>query len=281
MQNYKIQKTKIKIGKDEKEVYYRGNWNNSIFKKSIAIVGSRRMTRYGKEIIDRFVSIFIANGITTISGFMYGVDTEVHQKTVEYGGKTVAIFGCGLDIIYPPENEKLYKKILETDGLVISEYEPDAKPHLWKFPQRNKIIAGLASLGVLIVEAAEKSGSLITADIARKMGKKVYAVPGPITSSISVGTNQLIKEKKAILVTEPRDVIGKISKLKKSKTQNDINLSKLESKIYEVLRAEPLNVDEIAVQIGENIIEVGTTLSLMGIKGLIIESAGKFYLNRS
>ena len=178
-----------------KTLHFRGVDPHKINKKSIAIVGSRRMTRYGKEVVDRFVSEFVANGVTTISGFMYGVDTEVHQKTIDYGGKTIAVFGCGLNVIYPPENKKLYDQIIESGGSVVSEYEDDAKPHLWKFPQRNKIVASLASLGVLVIEAGEKSGSLITAGLAKKMGKKVYAVPGAITSSVSVGTNNLIKSR--------------------------------------------------------------------------------------
>lgn len=264
--------------KRNKKFYYRGDWDEKIFKKSIAIVGSRRMTRYGKDVVDKFVSGFTANGITTISGFMYGVDTEVHQKTVDYGGVTVAVFGCGLDVVYPPENEKLYSQILENNGLVISEYEANAKPHLWKFPQRNKIIASLAFLGVLVVEAGDKSGSLVTAELARKMGKKVYAVPGPINSAVSFGTNELIKSGNAVMVTSPSDIV-KMPKLKESKTQIKLELSNIETKIYKALGIEDLNADEVAMQIGESVIEVGTTLSVMGLRGLVVESGGKFYLS--
>ena len=259
-------------------IFYRGNLNNGLFKKSIAVVGSRRMTRYGKDVIDKFVSLFATNNIATISGFMYGVDTEVHQKTIEYGGKTVAVFGCGLDIVYPPENEKLYTQILESGGAVISEYEPKAKPHLWKFPQRNRIVAGLSSLGVLIIEAGEKSGSLITARIARQEGKKVYAVPGNVTSSVSAGTNLLIKKGEAIFVTMAEDILGLKPKAKSRKQHPELSL--LENKIFEALKTEPLNADEIATQIDESVVEVGTTLSIMGLKGLVIESAGKFYLQK-
>ncbi len=259
--------------------YYRGNWSGKVFKKSIAIVGSRRMTRYGRDVVDKFVSGFVVNGITTISGFMYGVDTEVHQKTVDYGGVTIAVFGCGLDVIYPPENEKLYTQILENRGLVISEYEPKAKPHLWKFPQRNKIIASLASLGVLVVEAGDKSGSLITAELARKMGKKVYAVPGPINSAVSLGTNELIKSGNAVMVTEPKDIIKIRSSFARA-TVDKPKMNILELEIYKALEIEGLNTDEIAMQTGESVIEVGTTLSVMGIKGLVLESGGKYYLQK-
>lgn len=271
-----IQRVKLR----GKNLYLRGNFEAKIFRKSIAIVGSRRMTRYGQDVIAKFVSSFVAAKVTTISGFMYGVDTEVHQKTVEYGGVTVAVFGCGLDIVYPPENEKLYTQILESGGLVISEYEPRAKPHLWKFPQRNRIVAGLASLGILVIEAGEKSGALITAEIGKKLGKKIYALPGPITSSVSTGTNRLIKSGQAMLVTGPEDILG-IKNLKfKITNLEELELVGLEKKIYQALTLEPLNVDEIAAAIGENVVEVGKTLSLMSLRGLIIESSGKFYIRQ-
>jgi DNA processing protein len=261
-----------------KKLYYRGDWDEKIFKKSIAIVGSRQMTRYGKEVIDKFVSELVANGVTTISGFMYGVDSEVHQKTVEYGGRTIAVFGCGLDVIYPPENEKLYIQILEKKGLVISEYEPKAKPHLWKFPQRNKIVAGLSSLGVLIIEAGEKSGSLITAELARKMGKKVYAVPGPINSKISVGCNNLIKNCKAIMATDVSDILKLRIQISKPQLKTKNNLTDLESRVYKVLELELLDIDEITAKIGGNIVEISSTLSMMSLKGLLTESGGKYYI---
>ncbi len=276
----KILRSKIKIGKVVKNIYYRGIWEKNIFKKSIAIVGSRSMTRYGKEAVDRFVSEFVTNGVTTISGFMYGVDTEVHQKTVDYGGRTVAVFGCGLDVIYPPENEKLYSQILANKGLVVSEYEPDAKPHLWKFPQRNKIVAGLASLGVLVVEAGEKSGSLITAGLAKKMGKKVYAVPGSITSRLSVGCNNLIKSGEAMMVTSANDILRIKSSHFAKASRDRPNLNGLEDKIYETLQLEPMGIDEIAAKIESNIVEIGSVLSIMSLKGLLTESGGKYYLSK-
>jgi len=259
--------------------FFRGNEACFAGKKSIAIVGSRRMTHYGQEVVERFVSAFVAEGVTTISGFMYGVDTEVHQKTVDYGGKTVAVFGCGLDVIYPPENEKLYGEILESSGLVVSEYEPDAKPHLWKFPQRNKIVAGLASLGVLVVEAGEKSGALITAELARRMKKKVYAVPGPIFSSVSVGCNNLIRAGFAEMVTDPRQILKLKTQISKPQLKSQNFSDRLERKIYFVLQNEALNIDEIAATTGTGIVETGKTVSLMAIRGLLTESGGKYYKN--
>ncbi|MDP2683803.1 MAG: DNA-processing protein DprA [bacterium] len=263
-----------------KTLHFRGVDPYKINKKSIAIVGSRRMTRYGKEVADKFVADFVANGITTISGFMYGVDTEIHQKTVDYGGKTIAVFGCGLDVIYPPENHKLYDQIIKNGGSIVSEYDDKAKPHLWKFPQRNKVVVNLSSLGVLIIEAGLNSGSLVTAKLAKKADKNIWAVPGPINSSVSVGCNELIKNGDAKMATSARDII-KIKQPRFAKaTQNNPELQGLEEKIYRALQLEPLEIDEIAAKTGKSVVEIGSTLSIMGIKSLVTESGGKYYLNR-
>lgn len=273
----------IVYGENKKKLFYRGENPNNLINNSIAIVGSRQMTRYGREIVDKFVSEFAINGITTISGFMYGVDTEVHQKTVDYGGKTIAVFGCGLDVIYPSENKKLYRQIIESGGSVVSEYEDSAKPHLWKFPQRNKIVVDLATIGVLVVEAGENSGSLVTAKLAKKADKKVWAVPGPINSRVSVGCNELIKSGDAQMAVSIADILGySVKRIASSSRQNQNNL-KLESselKIYKLLQNEPLEIDEIARKTGESIVDIGTTLSIMGIKGLVTESGGKYFLGK-
>jgi DNA processing protein len=261
-----------------KTLHFRGVDPNSINKNSIAIVGSRQMTRYGREVVDKFVCDLVANGITTISGFMYGVDTEVAEKTLEYGGKHIAVFGCGLDHIYPPENKKLYEEILESGGSVVSEYEPSEAPRLWKFPQRNKIVVALASLGILVVEAGENSGSLVTAKIAKKMGKKVWAIPGPINSKVSVGCNQLIKSGDAVMTISVSDITRVKIRNTNIETRNKLELPKQEQKIYKMLQVEPLDIDEIARKTGIRIEDTGTTLSIMGIKGLITESGGKYYV---
>lgn len=272
-----IQKFKIK---KHGKYFYRGNWDEKLFKNSIAIVGSRQMTKYGQFVIDKFVSDFVINGITTISGFMYGVDTEVAKKTVEYGGKHIAVFGCGLDTIYPAENEKLYGDILESGGLVISEYEPNAKPHLWKFPQRNKIVVEFTSIGVLVVEAGLKSGSLVTAELAKKAGKKVWAVPGPITSKVSEGCNELIKSRDAMMAVGIVNILGySVQRVVNSSKQIPNELNYIEQKIYKLLQLEPLEIDEIAFKLGVGVVEIGTTLSLMTIKGLVTESGGKYFVN--
>jgi DNA processing protein len=283
---YKIEKISIEdknypkslslIKNPPKCLFYKGNPKILKNRKNIAIVGSRMMTNYGKSVVDKFVMSFVEQKIITISGFMYGVDTQVHKKTIEYGGQTIAVFGCGLNICYPPENEKLYDEILETGGVVLSEYTDNAKPHLWKFPQRNRIVSGLATLGVLVIEAGEKSGSLITAKLAKEQNKKVYAAPGPVTSSLSAGTNMLIKKGLARMVTDASDIIGH----KREESSKSINLNSLESKILDSLKREGLSVDELAVFTGKSVIEVSSVLSLMSLKGIITEAGGKFYISK-
>lgn len=262
-----------KITKPPRKLHYRGSLKSELFRKSLAVVGSRAMTRYGQEVLERFVPELASGGVTIISGFMYGVDTQAHKLTVEAGGTTVAVFGCGINICYPAENGSLYTKILEK-GAVLSEYAPDQKAQLWMFSQRNRIVAGLASLGVLIIEAAEGSGSLITAHFARKQKKTVFAVPGPITSTASAGTNSLIKDGLAKMVTEPSDIIP-ASKFSASHERR--KLAPLEQKIYELLSREPATADEIAAALDENIVSLTQTLSLMSLRGLVTEAAGKFY----
>ncbi len=260
-----------------KILFYRGKMSKNLFEKSLAIVGTRRITRYGKMVVEKFVSRLVDYKVTVISGFMYGVDTEAHQKCLEYGGKTVAVLGGGLNVLYPPENEKLYCQIIKLGGVIVSEYEPDVQPQLWTFPQRNRIVAGLSSLGVLVIEAGEKSGSLITANLARQQKKSVFAVPGPITSSLSTGNNLLIQNHKAKMVLSAEDILGK-----KIETPSLFSLQKLtplEKKIYQILQTEPLTVDEIALILNKNVVETGRTLSLMQLKGLVSESIGKYYLN--
>ncbi|MEK7497452.1 MAG: DNA-processing protein DprA [Patescibacteria group bacterium] len=268
-----------RIKKPPKQLFYRGELNRGLLKRSLAVVGSRRMTHYGKEIIDRFVPTLVSEKITIISGFMYGIDTEAHMKTIENGGATIAVLGSGINICYPSENEKLYVEILEKGGVIMSEYDPDQKAQLWMYSQRNRIVAGLATLGILVIEAGEQSGSLITARLASEMDKKVFAVPGPITSSVSSGTNNLIKSGTAKLVTNPNDILGNL-KLQVPSSKQIQNGDKLEIQIISLLGREPSTIDEIAVSLRMDIVELSTKLSLMSLKGLTTESGGKFYLTK-
>lgn len=256
-----------------KIIYYRGNLEKP-FEKTLAVVGSRRMTRYGESVLETLVPDLVANGVTIVSGFMYGVDTRAHEITVECGGRGIAVLAFGVNTCYPPENDVLYKDIIQNDGAIISEYSPEAKPNLWRFPQRNRIIAALSTLGVLVIEASEKSGSLITARYALNLNKKLFAVPGPITSDLSYGTNHLIKKGKAKMVTSPSDIL--VIKNKKLEKGNDIKLEGLEGQIYKLLKNESKSVDELALSLKSEIEKVGETVSMMCIKGILIEEMGRF-----
>jgi DNA processing protein len=262
------------------KLYYRGEWNEKLFKKALTIVGSRRMSRYGREIVEKFMPEFISNSLTIISGFMYGVDTESHRKCLELGGKTVAVLGGGLDVLTPAENDDLYDQILASGGAVVTEYENDFKPTLWSFPQRDRIVAGLTNVGVLVVEAGMKSGSLITARYGREQGKNVWAVPGPITSSVSAGTNYLIEENLAKMATTATTITQKKTTIIQENIFDD-NLPSDQKKIMEILKVEPMTIDEISRQIKKNVSEIGLTISLMSLNDLVAEENGKVYLKNS
>ena len=187
-----------------KTIYLIGN-EKLLNQKSIAIIGCRECTRYGAENAYKFGYELAKSNICVISGFAKGIDTYSHKGAVSAKGKTIAVLGCGLDIIYPPENIELYKQILLQGSAIISEYPLGSKPEKYHFPERNRIISGLSS-GVLVIEAKKKSGTMITVDFALEQGREVYAVPGNISSENSYGTNELIKEG-AIPVTSINDMI--------------------------------------------------------------------------
>lgn len=185
-------------------IYIMGN-KKILSQNGIAIVGSRNCSLYGQKIA-KYLSYQLAKkGIHIISGLARGIDTFSHIGTLQAKGKTIAVLGSGLDVIYPPENAKLAEKIVESGGCLVSEYIVGTKPLGEHFPARNRIISGLAS-GVVVVEASEKSGSLITVDFALEQGKNVYAVPGNINSPNSLGTNSLIKQG-AKIVTSIEDIL--------------------------------------------------------------------------
>jgi len=272
-----------------KKLYYRGNWDEDIFKNCLAVVGSRHLTRYGRQATEQIVAECAAAGITIVSGFMYGGDEAAHSACVKSGGRTIAVMPCGIDLIFPSQQKELYQKILDNKGLIISEYEPGFKPTNYSFVQRDRIVAGL-SKAVLVTEAALNSGSLITANYAKKYGRKIFALPGQITSEVSKGTLMLIKEG-AELVIEAKDILSfykillnqkKIPTLYSSNSllsNNLINKNSLEEKIINCLKREPMNADDMSRLFAVSVAHLGTTLSLMQLKGIINQESGKYYLN--
>lgn len=189
-------------------LFVRGDSSLLFTKSGLAVVGSRKMTHYGLDMTTYFVRNLIPKGAVVVSGFMYGVDTAAHKATLSGKGKTIAVLAHGLDYIYPAENAKLYDEIVQSGGCIVSEYPLDFKPEKWTFPKRNRIVAALSLLGTLVVEAAEDSGSLITAHYADALNRPLFAVPGPISSITSKGTNNLIKMGLAKMVTTPEDIFS-------------------------------------------------------------------------
>ncbi len=262
------------------KLYYKGNWNQNIFKNCLAVVGSRRITTYGRQITNKLVSEIASAGITIVSGFMYGVDAQAHRAALLGGGRTIAVMPCGIGRIHPAYQDKLYQQILDEKGLVVSEIEGNAMPQLWTYPQRNRIVAGL-SQATLVVEAGLGSGSLITADLTKRFGRKLFALPGPLTSSVSEGTLGLIKEG-IEMVTSSDDVLAYYGKGDKGEAKNDfslLNLGRLEKEIIEKLKEEPMDIDLLSRQLNRLSSEIGTKLSLLQLKGIVSKEGNKYYVN--
>jgi DNA processing protein len=277
------------INSPPEKLYYKGKWDTNIFEHCLAVVGSRRMTTYGKLITTKLVREIAEAGATIVSGFMFGIDATAHKAAIEAGGRTIAVMPCGIDIIHPEYQKSLYKEILQMKGLIISEFESTFPPALWTYPKRNRIMAGV-SKATMVVEAGSKSGALITAGFAKDYKRKLFAVPGPLTSLLSKGTSQLIKEG-AEIVTSAEDVLGAIYKsplrqnrvraVRESPTQQ---LNELEQAIVKKLQEEPLGIDVLTRSVGAgyksplDVSEIGSVLSLMQLKGLIFEEKSKYYI---
>ncbi len=251
-------------------LYYKGVFPVA-GEKAIAVVGTRKMTGYGKIVTDQFTRELVNAGLTIVSGLARGVDSQAHLSALEANGRTIAILGGGLNQIYPPENRGLADKIIDGHGAIISEFPPDYPSLPGNFPARNRIISGL-SLAVLVTEAAEDSGSLITARAAVEQGREVFAVPGPITSNLSKGPIDLIKEG-AKPVTEVEEILEElgISKVKSSKLkiQSEIEVSESEKKILDCLENENRHIDEICRNLNLSASLVSANLLKMEIAGLV------------
>ena len=185
-------------------LYIKGN-KEILNDNGFAIVGCRNCSKYGEEIAKKFGYNIANKNLTVISGMAKGIDTYSHLGAIYAKGKTIAVVGCGLDQVYPLENKYLFQKIIETGGAIVSEYIVGTKPVAKNFPARNRIISGLSN-GVIVVEAKEKSGTLITVDFALEQGKDIYAVPGNVNSENSTGTNELLKQG-AIVITKIEDIV--------------------------------------------------------------------------
>lgn len=264
------------ISDPPEKLYIRGelpDWEG-VF---LSVVGSRKYTSYGKDACEKLILGLRGFPITIVSGLALGIDSIAHEAAISAGLKTVAVPGSGLNwnVLYPRLNLNLAKKIAASGGALLSEFEPDFKPTTWSFPQRNRIMAGL-SRAVLIIEAEEKSGSLITARLALDYNRDVLAVPGSIFSSSSEGTNRLIKEG-ATVITRSEDILRalgfKIEDKPEQMTIGTENLSPEEAAVMKIIK-NPLPKDELIRALGFPTSKANILLSAMEIKGLIREREG-------
>jgi len=243
-----------------RELYYSGTWDPGIFHCCVAVVGSRRMSEYGRRVIEKIIPRFVFEKKTVVSGFMYGVDQYAHEVCVESGGKTIAVLGWGIKNPLDGTDRKLAESIISSGGLLLSEWE-DQEPTLWTFPVRNRIVAALCE-DVIVVEAAVKSGSLITANIARKLKRRLWAVPGEIMSRTSSGTNTLIAQGYA------RMWLG----------DTPAPLPIMKDPLLQLLQDNVLTANDIARKLNKPVSDIGAQLSLLTVTGQLTEREGKYYV---
>lgn len=255
-------------------LYCRGNidlLSDSSVSKSpfFAIVGTRNPSIYGTQIAKKISTELAIAGFTIVSGLALGIDAIAHRGALEVNGKTIAVLGCGVDIIYPAYNRFLYNQIIEKNGVVISEFPPGKTVEKGLFISRNRIISGL-SKGILVIEGQENSGALITARYAGEQGKEVFAVPGPITSSVSTAPNFLIKQG-AKMVTSIEDIFEELNVkiVPKKKEEIERQLNETEKTIFRILQEKPLLIDEIISRTSFTTALILNTLSLLELKGIV------------
>jgi DNA processing protein len=241
---------------------------------ALAVVGTRKPSNYGREVTRRFVEELCHAGITIVSGLALGIDTIAHSTALEAGGRTIAVLGCGVDISYPERNHQLAQQICE-QGALVSDYPIGTKPIANNFPPRNRIISGL-SLGTLVVEAGQRSGSLITVDFALEQGREVYAVPGQIYNGPSMGTNELIRSG-ASLASSPQIILDDLN-LAGAMVQQEIAdivpHDPIEAEILKWLSPNPIHIDELGRASGLSSSQLLAALSMLELKGSVRQLGG-------
>lgn len=256
-------------------LYYKGNIGLLNRKKSIAVVGTRNVTNYGKNILQNFIPAFVEAGLVIVSGLARGVDSIGHKLCLENGGETIAVVANGLDICYPPENLGLESRIIER-GLVISEYPVGVKSLQYHFPERNRIISALSD-GVFLPEAGIKSGSLITADYAIEQGRELFVVPGSIFSSQSAGCNNKIKELQATIVLTPKDVIETLGLSLSDSPKVNLQLNIEQQCVMQALESGSQHFYDLLEKTGMSIGQLPVILTELEVMGLIRKIQGNFY----
>jgi DNA processing protein len=269
-------------------LYIKGSFE--IGEKMIAVVGARRATPYGCDMAKIIAGELSRLGITVVSGMARGIDSWAHRGALDSGGRTIAVLGCGADVIYPSENDVIAGEIAH-NGAIVSEFVPGTPPIPINFPARNRIISGM-SLGVIVIEAGEKSGSLITANHALEQGREVFALPGNVNSSVSVGTNKLIRDG-AKIITGMEDILEELKayelvnnniNCRQSSSNNErifCGLSADERKLAECLLRETLHIDVLAQKSGLSIQITNSIVTMLELKGVVEQMPGKVYRLRS
>lgn len=245
---------------------------------AVAVVGTRRVTPYGRQVAAEIARFLAQNGVTVVSGLARGVDAIAHQTALQAGGRTIAVLGNGVDVVYPPEHRKLAAEIT-TQGALVSDYPLGTPPDGVNFPPRNRIISGL-SLATVVVEAGETSGALITAEFAVEQGRDVFAVPGSILTPQSEGTNHLIEQgaRPLLKMAEILDAL-KLEQIPEKQLTRKLNpTSVAEKNLLNCLSQEPIHVDELCSLSGLPISEVSATLTMMELKGMVTQVGGMHYV---
>ncbi len=259
-------------------LYVKGQLNAADREWTVAMVGTRRATAYGRQAAEMLAADLARNGITIVSGLARGIDAFAHEAALKAGGRTLGVLACGIDQVYPPEHARLAARVVE-QGALLTEAPCGSPPEAGSFPARNRIISGL-SLGTIVVEAPETSGALITADRALEQGREVFAVPGNIFARTSHGTNYLLKEG-ATLVTSAQDVLEALN-LKlvtaHSEARAAIPEDPTEAQLFALLSNDPTHIDYLVRESGLPVAQVSSTLALMELKGSVRQIAGMQYV---
>ncbi len=251
-------------------------------KKTVSIIGSRNNSEYGRGVAEYFAKELSKNGVQIVSGMARGIDGISQSAALAAGGSSFGILGCGIDVVYPPENRRLYEIILEKGG-IISEYPPGMSPRASLFPQRNRIISALSDI-LLVIEARQKSGTSITVRCALDQGRDVFAVPGRITDPLSHGCNKLIADGAGI-ATCPGDILEALGLIKCGKNKHRkislkkfTNLSEKQLKIIRYLDYNPININEIAYKTGYDLSDLTLELLKLELKGCVEKAGQGFYI---
>jgi DNA processing protein len=257
-------------------LWLRGDSADVLARPAVAVVGARSCSTYGAQVARTLARELAATGLVVVSGLARGIDGEAHRGALDAGGATVAVLGCGIDRDYPARHADLARRLVEAGGLVVSEYEPGVEPAPWRFPARNRILAGLA-LATVVVEARERSGALITADFALELGREVFAVPGEITSNLAAGTNRLIRQGAAPLleIDDVLDALGIVAAPPARATAAH-GLGEAARQILELVAAEPRTSDQLVRETGLDAAIVAGALVELELTRAAIEADGLY-----